>query len=101
MGNEKEKSNLETRVAVLETRFEAILKTYEGEKQGSTERHKAIHDKLDSNANQVAELRNDLKGKVAYFSGIRVGVFLVIFIIFSAVKEGLGLVPMIKNLFNN
>jgi hypothetical protein len=103
---------LETKMAVLETRFEALLKSFEGllktyetEKQGFIERHKpenkAIHDKLDSNATQINELRNDLKGKVAYFSGIRVGVLLVIFIIFSVVKEGLGLVPMIKNFFNN
>jgi hypothetical protein len=112
MGNEKEISNLETRMAVLETRFEALLKSFEGllktyetEKQGFIERYKpenkAINDKLDSNAAQINELRNDLKGKIALVNGVKIGVIITVVAIFTFVKEAFGLIPLIKNLFNN
>jgi hypothetical protein len=113
MVDEKDKlASLETKMAVLETRFEAILKsfeglikTYEAEKTGFIERYKpenkAINDKLDSNAAQIAELRNDLKGKMALINGVKIGVVITVVAIFTLVKEAFGLVPLIKNLFNN
>jgi hypothetical protein len=101
MANEKERGNLETRMAVLETRFEALLKSFEGllktydvEKAGFIERYKpenkAINDKLDSNAKQITELRNDLNGKITLFNGVKIGVVIAVVAIFTLVKEAFG-----------
>lgn len=113
MADDKDKlAALETKMAVLETRFEAMLKSFEGllktydvEKTGFLEKYKSenktLNDKLDNNATQIAELRNDLKGKMALINGVKIGIVITVVAIFTFVKEAFGLVPLIKNLFNN